>query len=164
MSKNGLKQIAQETTVSNGIFLTLPQVNWADIENYAEFLSKAMPDIKIVDYGLFEKIGRLNVYLNYNKLKQLENQHAEKLSLGTNSGEGMDICNCIVPSRHKGTLNSCRTASPFVRTATAGSDVVQSGRPIFDDFFQHLWPYIGNNTANVVFQMVKRLWLIRLDQ
>ncbi|GFT73482.1 hypothetical protein TNCV_4021071 [Trichonephila clavipes] len=50
------------------------------------------------------------------------------------------------------------------RTATAGSGVVQSGRPIFDDFFQHLWPYIGNNTANVVFQMVKRLWLIRIDQ
>ncbi|GFU66305.1 hypothetical protein TNCV_3642281 [Trichonephila clavipes] len=49
-------------------------------------------------------------------------------------------------------------------TATAGSDVVQSGRPIFDYFFQHLWPYIGNNTANVVFQMVKRLWLIRIDQ
>ncbi|GFV57768.1 hypothetical protein TNCV_1565761 [Trichonephila clavipes] len=49
-------------------------------------------------------------------------------------------------------------------TATAGSDVVQSGRPIFDDFFQHLWPYFGNNTANVVFQMVKRLWLIRIDQ
>ncbi|GFT05758.1 integrase catalytic domain-containing protein [Trichonephila clavipes] len=40
----------------------------------------------------------------------------------------------------------------------------QSGRPIFDDFFQHLWPYIGNNTANVVFQMVKCLWLIRIDQ
>ncbi|GFV50281.1 adhesion G protein-coupled receptor B2 [Trichonephila clavipes] len=50
------------------------------------------------------------------------------------------------------------------RTATAGSDVVQSGRPIFDDFFQHLWPYIGNNTANVVFQMVKRLWLICIGQ
>ncbi|GFU05263.1 hypothetical protein TNCV_575621 [Trichonephila clavipes] len=50
------------------------------------------------------------------------------------------------------------------RTATTGSDVVQSGRPIFDDFFQHLWPYIGNNRANVVFQMVKRLWLIRIDQ
>ncbi|GFT64701.1 hypothetical protein TNCV_4399751 [Trichonephila clavipes] len=48
-------------------------------------------------------------------------------------------------------------------TATAGSDVVQYGRPIFDDFFQHLWPYIGNNTANLVFQMVKRLWLIRID-
>ncbi|GFV04216.1 hypothetical protein TNCV_918371 [Trichonephila clavipes] len=50
------------------------------------------------------------------------------------------------------------------KTATAGWDVVQSGRPIFDDFFQHLWPYIGNNTANVVFQMVKRLWLIRVDE
>ncbi|GFW92192.1 hypothetical protein TNCV_3540781 [Trichonephila clavipes] len=50
------------------------------------------------------------------------------------------------------------------KTTTAGSDVVQSGRPIFDDFFQHLWPYIGNNAANVVFQMIKRLWLIRIDQ
>ncbi|GFU81111.1 adhesion G protein-coupled receptor B2 [Trichonephila clavipes] len=49
------------------------------------------------------------------------------------------------------------------RTATAGSDVVQSGHSIFDDFFQHLWPYIGSNTANVVFQMVKRLWLIRIE-
>ncbi|GFU79228.1 hypothetical protein TNCV_2137511 [Trichonephila clavipes] len=58
------------------------------------------------------------------------------------------------------------TAVPARRgkTAMACSDVVQSGRPIFDDFFQHLWPYIGNNTANVVFQMVKRLWLIRIDQ
>ncbi|GFV59820.1 uncharacterized protein TNCV_4739481 [Trichonephila clavipes] len=36
-------------------------------------------------------------------------------------------------------------------TAMAGSDVVQSERPILDDFLQHLWPYIGNNTANVVF-------------
>ncbi|GFW86918.1 hypothetical protein TNCV_2810731 [Trichonephila clavipes] len=54
--------------------------------------------------------------------------------------------------------------SHIVEIAMAGSDVVQSGRPIFDDFFQHLWPYIGNNTANVVFQMVKRLWLIRIDQ
>ncbi|GFT23333.1 hypothetical protein TNCV_2016251 [Trichonephila clavipes] len=52
----------------------------------------------------------------------------------------------------------------FKMTATAGSDVVQSGRPIFDDFFQHLWPYIGNNTKKVVFQIVKRLWLIRIDQ
>ncbi|PRD24696.1 UNVERIFIED_CONTAM: Histone H2A- orphon [Trichonephila clavipes] len=27
-------------------------------------------------------------------------------------------------------------------TATAGSDVVPSGRPIFDDIFQHLWPFV----------------------
>ncbi|GFS74036.1 histone-lysine N-methyltransferase SETMAR [Trichonephila clavipes] len=52
----------------------------------------------------------------------------------------------------------------WVLTATVGSDVVQSGRPIFDDFFQHLRPYIGKNTENVVFQMVTRLWLIRIDQ
>ncbi|GFV24660.1 uncharacterized protein TNCV_3339761 [Trichonephila clavipes] len=150
------------------------------------------------------------------------------VGLGSNPGEDMDVCKCIVPSRHGGTLNSRRATSPLVRlvdrwdasdhpqgvilliwggielnrtvtclvlkgtandrhhlalshdefgeprfglcrsvrltkwcfferTATSGSDVVQSGRPIFDDFFQHLWPYIGNNTANVVFQMVKRL-------
>ncbi|GFX16815.1 uncharacterized protein TNCV_2517951 [Trichonephila clavipes] len=96
---------------------------------------------------------------------------AVPLGLGSNPGEDMDVCKCIVPWRHGGTLNSRRAASILVRlvegeerTVTAGSDVVQSGRPIFDDFFQHLWPYIGNNTANVVFQMVKRLWLIRIDQ
>ncbi|GFY05570.1 hypothetical protein TNCV_4370791 [Trichonephila clavipes] len=85
-------------------------------------------------------------------------------SLCSNPGEGMDVCKRIVSSWYVGTLNSRRAASPLMRTATAGSDVVQSGRQIFDDFFQHLWPYIGNNTANVVFQMVKRLWLIRMDQ
>ncbi|GFW48192.1 hypothetical protein TNCV_2382761 [Trichonephila clavipes] len=53
---------------------------------------------------------------------------------------------------------------PIFDDFLASSDVVQSGRPIFDDFFRHLWLYIGNNTANVVFQMVKRLWLIRIDQ
>ncbi|GFT67147.1 uncharacterized protein TNCV_783021 [Trichonephila clavipes] len=35
-----------------------------------------MPDNKIVDNGLFDGIGRLNVHLNYNKLKQMEHQHA----------------------------------------------------------------------------------------
>ncbi|GFU92604.1 hypothetical protein TNCV_4795321 [Trichonephila clavipes] len=60
--------------------------------------------------------------------------------------------------------NKTKLKQISAKTATAGSDVVQSGRPIFDDFSQHLWPYIGNNTANVVFQMVKRLWLIRIDQ
>ncbi|GFV47854.1 hypothetical protein TNCV_2369491 [Trichonephila clavipes] len=72
------------------------------------------------------------------------------------------------PKRGRDSL-LCRLDKVFklngiVKTAMAGSDVAQSGRPIFDDFFQHLWPYIGNNTANVVFQMVKRLWLIRIDQ
>ncbi|GFU56285.1 hypothetical protein TNCV_582211 [Trichonephila clavipes] len=43
-------------------------------------------------------------------------------------------------------------------------DCSQSGRQFSMTFFQHLWPSIGNNTANVFFQMVKRLWLIRIDQ
>ncbi|GFX76632.1 hypothetical protein TNCV_3163501 [Trichonephila clavipes] len=58
---------------------------------------------------------------------------------------------------------SCQVARLHM-TTTAGSDVDQSGRPIFDDFGQHLWLYMGNNTANTVFQKVKRLWLIRIDQ
>ncbi|GFX79514.1 hypothetical protein TNCV_825031 [Trichonephila clavipes] len=65
----------------------------------------------------------------------------------------------MIPPAHK-----AHQTDFWHRTATAGSDVVQSGRLIFDDCFQHLWPYIGNNTANGVFQMVKRLWLIRIDQ
>ncbi|GFT97939.1 hypothetical protein TNCV_2168301 [Trichonephila clavipes] len=101
------------------------------------------------------------------------------LPIGLN---GNEIVDSLAKSASALTLNTCQTfteissiksiefnalwriapAHPW--TATAGSDVVQSGRPIFDDFFQHLWPYIGNNTANVVFQMVKRLWLIRIDQ
>ncbi|GFV50635.1 hypothetical protein TNCV_2212981 [Trichonephila clavipes] len=67
-------------------------------------------------------------------------------------------------SPHKGRRNTYMCYPTVSMTAKAGSDVVQSGRPIFDDFFQHLRPYIGNNTANVVFQMVKRLWFIRIDQ
>ncbi|GFU99018.1 hypothetical protein TNCV_1421481 [Trichonephila clavipes] len=70
----------------------------------------------------------------------------------------------FLPAMPKGKRTPETVISLTLRTATAGSNVVQSGRPIFDDFFQHLWPYIGNNTANVVFQMVKRLWLIRIDQ
>ncbi|GFW15078.1 uncharacterized protein TNCV_172251 [Trichonephila clavipes] len=27
----------------------------------------------------------------------------------------MDVCKCVVPFRHGGTLNSCRAASPLVR-------------------------------------------------
>ncbi|GFU70269.1 hypothetical protein TNCV_904111 [Trichonephila clavipes] len=75
---------------------------------------------------------------------------------------------CLEPRpRHRQRSSHNKTALsllPVGMTATNGSDVVQYGRPIFDDFFQHLWPYISNNAANVVFQMVKRLWLIRIDQ
>ncbi|GFX17215.1 uncharacterized protein TNCV_2857381 [Trichonephila clavipes] len=52
-----------------------------DIENYVEFLSEEMPDVKINDNCLLEVEveRRLNVYLNSNKIEQLENQHAAKL-------------------------------------------------------------------------------------
>ncbi|GFX38145.1 hypothetical protein TNCV_3837441 [Trichonephila clavipes] len=74
------------------------------------------------------------------------------------------LTHCSRDERHSQPYPA-RECNPDVRkTGTDGSDVVQSGRSIFDDFFQHLWPYIGNNTVNVVFQMVKRLWLIRIDQ
>ncbi|GFX63220.1 transposable element Tcb2 transposase [Trichonephila clavipes] len=35
--------------------------------------------------------------------------------LGSNAGEGMDVCKCIVPLLHRGTLNNCQAASPLVR-------------------------------------------------
>ncbi|GFU97323.1 hypothetical protein TNCV_3889381 [Trichonephila clavipes] len=35
--------------------------------------------------------------------------------LGANPGEGMDICKCIVPLWHGGTLNSRRSVSPLVK-------------------------------------------------
>ncbi|GFX84064.1 hypothetical protein TNCV_4858721 [Trichonephila clavipes] len=34
--------------------------------------------------------------------------------LGSNPGKDMDVCKCIVPVRHEGTLNSRRTASLLV--------------------------------------------------
>ncbi|GFV57494.1 uncharacterized protein TNCV_4561301 [Trichonephila clavipes] len=37
------------------------------------------------------------------------------VGLGSNSGEGMDVCKCIVPSWYGGTLNSRRAASPLER-------------------------------------------------
>ncbi|GFU76330.1 uncharacterized protein TNCV_285301 [Trichonephila clavipes] len=35
--------------------------------------------------------------------------------LSLNPGDDMDACKCIVPSRHGGTINSRRSASPLVR-------------------------------------------------
>ncbi|GFX41780.1 hypothetical protein TNCV_388931 [Trichonephila clavipes] len=49
---------------------------------------------------------------------------AEPLGLGSNLGQGMDVCKCIVPSRQVATLNSLRAASPLVRL------VGGEGRPL----------------------------------
>ncbi|GFW89134.1 hypothetical protein TNCV_2685681 [Trichonephila clavipes] len=104
-------------------------------------------------------------------ISRLASGHIRGLSfhLGQNIYENCTKCNLVQATPDHllfcaGLDREDIYSSPLLVTATAGSDVVQSGRPIFDDFFQHLWPYIGNNTVNVVFQMVKGLWLIRIDQ
>ncbi|GFV99262.1 hypothetical protein TNCV_1512341 [Trichonephila clavipes] len=38
-----------------------------------------------------------------------------KQGLGSNPGQGKDVCKCIVPLRHGGTLNSRQAPSSFVR-------------------------------------------------
>ncbi|GFU65459.1 uncharacterized protein TNCV_633821 [Trichonephila clavipes] len=40
---------------------------------------------------------------------------AVPLGLGSNPGEDMDVCKCIVPSRHGGNLNSRQATSLLVR-------------------------------------------------
>ncbi|GFX76721.1 putative DD41D transposase [Trichonephila clavipes] len=40
--------------------------------------------------------------------------------LSSNPGEGLDVCKCIVPSRHGGTLNCHRAASPLVTLVAKG--------------------------------------------
>ncbi|GFT39854.1 hypothetical protein TNCV_620581 [Trichonephila clavipes] len=121
-------------------------------------LNQALPgqDLMFDDYVLVAEIvvwGALSdaeiVALKHNNTESDEDESEELTS--------------VTLSEAKVSLNKLRNTSKSW-TATAGLDVVQSGRLIFDVFFQHLWPYIGNDTANVVFQMVKRLWLIRIDQ
>ncbi|GFX07659.1 uncharacterized protein TNCV_4159281 [Trichonephila clavipes] len=41
-------------------------------------------------------------------------EHSTSLGIGLNPGENMNVCKCIVPLRHGGTLNSRRAASPLV--------------------------------------------------
>ncbi|GFT47522.1 uncharacterized protein TNCV_3750451 [Trichonephila clavipes] len=40
---------------------------------------------------------------------------AMPLGLGSNPGEDMHVCKCLVPSWHGGNLNNRRAASPLVR-------------------------------------------------
>ncbi|GFV51322.1 hypothetical protein TNCV_3615201 [Trichonephila clavipes] len=49
-------------------------------------------------------------------------------------------------------------------TATAGSNVVQSGRPIFDDFSNICGRLSAITRRMLSSKRVKRLWLIRIDQ
>ncbi|GFT24046.1 hypothetical protein TNCV_2063221 [Trichonephila clavipes] len=51
--------------------------------------------------------------------------------LGSNPGEGIDVCKCIVPSRHGDTINSRRAASSFVRLVEGGKRWVALTTPRF---------------------------------
>ncbi|GFS74820.1 hypothetical protein TNCV_1395211 [Trichonephila clavipes] len=48
-------------------------------------------------------------------LEWLATLTAVPLDLGSNPRKDMDVCKCLVPSRHGGTLNSRQAASPLVR-------------------------------------------------
>ncbi|GFU42799.1 uncharacterized protein TNCV_3139841 [Trichonephila clavipes] len=49
--------------------------------------------------------------------------------LGSNPGEGMDVCKCIVPLRQGDTLNSRRAARPHVRLVEGEERWETSGHP-----------------------------------
>ncbi|GFV12186.1 uncharacterized protein TNCV_1536831 [Trichonephila clavipes] len=49
--------------------------------------------------------------------------------LGSNPGEDMDVCKCIVPVRHEGTLNSRRAANPLVRLVEGEERLEASDHP-----------------------------------
>ncbi|GFV09695.1 POU domain protein, partial [Trichonephila clavipes] len=54
--------------------------------------------------------------------------------LGSNPGEDIDVCKCIVPSRQEGTLNSRRAESPLVWSveglAVAGANLAFPKREV----------------------------------
>ncbi|GFX25704.1 hypothetical protein TNCV_1205811 [Trichonephila clavipes] len=53
------------------------------------------------------------------------------LGMGLNSGEDVDVCKCIVPLRHGGTLNSRQAASRIVRWGKGK----EGGRPLTSQVF-----------------------------
>ncbi|GFX35638.1 uncharacterized protein TNCV_4469791 [Trichonephila clavipes] len=51
----------------------------------------------------------------YFSLLDETNSFDVNITPGSNPREDMDVCKCIVPSRHGGTLNSRRAVSPLMR-------------------------------------------------
>ncbi|GFS97510.1 cullin-4A [Trichonephila clavipes] len=69
---------------------------------------------------VFHRVRKLKAFLKATRSCRLENskegqsQPSQSEELGSNPGEGMDVCKCTVPLRHGGALNSRRAASPLV--------------------------------------------------
>ncbi|GFU68695.1 hypothetical protein TNCV_309101 [Trichonephila clavipes] len=59
-------------------------------------------------------VGLGNFYFYQNILLWLATLTAMPLGLGSNPGEDMDVCKCILPLRHGCTLNNRRAARPLV--------------------------------------------------
>ncbi|GFT19560.1 cullin-4A [Trichonephila clavipes] len=59
--------------------------------------------------------GKQAIVVMANPPRWLATLTSVPLGLGLNPGEDMDVCKCVVPSRHGGTLNSRWAASPLVR-------------------------------------------------
>ncbi|GFW96183.1 transposable element Tcb1 transposase [Trichonephila clavipes] len=86
------------------------------------------PDINVIEnlWVTLETVVPKHQIRNKAHLKQVLQEEWDKISpdttkkgvelgLSSNPGEDMDVCKCTVSSRHGGTLNSRRAASPLVR-------------------------------------------------
>ncbi|GFU07276.1 uncharacterized protein TNCV_2656021 [Trichonephila clavipes] len=80
-----------------------------------EFFPLKPLDVWKVVNGVESILVTLLVIKVTHPVEWLATLNAVPLGLSSNPGEGMDLCKCIVPSRHVSTLNSRRAASPLVR-------------------------------------------------
>ncbi|GFX98782.1 hypothetical protein TNCV_1503581 [Trichonephila clavipes] len=84
--------------------------------------------------------------------------------MGSNPGEDMDVCKCIVPLRHGDTLNSRRASSPHVRLV--GREERHHIAHCHDEFRGPLSGLcrsggISNNNSKSLYTMVDQDWWCR---
>ncbi|GFT86828.1 uncharacterized protein TNCV_4164001 [Trichonephila clavipes] len=60
-----------------------------------------------------EELESLEAAQSEDRITWLTTLTTVTFDLDSNPGEDIDVCKCIVPSRHGGTLNSRRAASPL---------------------------------------------------
>ncbi|GFU65794.1 hypothetical protein TNCV_5059281 [Trichonephila clavipes] len=89
--------------------------------------------------------------------------------LGSNPGEDMDVCKCIVPLRHEGTLNSRQAASPLVWLVEEEEGlVVNSGKGEPQRFpkrinWRNTYRFVTNSSEVIIEQKMtdRRPYLVR---
>ncbi|GFV93112.1 down syndrome cell adhesion molecule-like protein Dscam2 [Trichonephila clavipes] len=69
------------------------------------------------------------------------------LDLGSNPGEGMSVCKCIVPLRHEGILNSLQATSPLVMLLGGKERCMASGHPHDPPGIPVIKTYYATSTA-----------------